>query len=82
MVIADEANIWFSGANNELLGKWTNPDGTLVPIYFFENNDGSILMSGDPTAPPGSEQVVCLLPQSPLLSSSHPRFQHLFLASI
>ena len=71
--IADEANIWYSGDNDELLGMWTNPSGPLVPIYFFED-DGSILMTGDLDAFPNLEQLVCLLSQTPLLSLSHLRF--------
>lgn len=53
---------------------WTNPSGPLVPIYFFETKDGSILMTGDGDAFPKLEQLVCLLSQSLLLSSSHLRF--------
>jgi len=52
-----EANIWYSGANNELLGMWTNPSGPLVPIYFFEDDKGSILMTGNDAAFPKLERL-------------------------
>jgi len=52
-----ETDIWYPGPNNELLAKWTNPSGPLVPIYFFETQTGSILMTGDPNAFSDLEQI-------------------------
>lgn len=56
-----EIDIWYPGPNNQLLAMWTNPSGPLVPIYFFETQTGSILMTGDPNAFPDLEPIYLFL---------------------
>jgi len=58
-----ESDIWYPGPHNELLAKWKglNPSGPRNPVYFFESQTGSILMTGDPNAFPDLQQIYLYL---------------------